>query len=549
MPVLKWRHMGASGLVKDTPPTSLPPQAFTRLQNVQFRGGAVERSGVFRPLPVDIDTPLSYPVHGIRRRLNSDNPDTVFLFDSGGFIWSTDGKTVSNVSVVGHTANDIPSPVTSAVLGGCVYFARGGEGPVGFAPTDSNFASVLAGTSWATSTWRLARSFDNRLFLINGTDGSTLYPRRVMWSDPASDGTVVDGWDTASLSSTAGWVDMPGINGELLDAQPLGNQMLLYGDNSVRRMYRLGGGGLVYENEEVFDDDGVLATGLVVPIVGVGHLVVGKHSIYVTDGVNKKDIAANRMEEYFRDALDSSLLDRAFAFADYRNTEAWICYVSNDSEAHWGKDAVATYANQALVWNWRTDTFSMRDLPNVSAMAGFDYAADAVTWADLETESVTWDTVGGTWAMAAGSSYWFPMIASQPYGTEWTTQAIATYDDFATGRHLAATARNTGFAMIERIGLTADELGVALWSTKAIPWIVPMVSNEAGENVLVSAGGSQQPETGYTWSAYQAFDATASRWVNTRIVGRYLGLRIRAEGTNRLIFTGLDAEVKEIARR
>ena len=85
---------------------------------------------------------------------------------------------------------------------------------------------------------------------------------------------------------------------------------------------------------------------------------MGNSDFYWNNGQTIKPLLSNKMRRAVYDELngnDNNYL-KCFVAADYVRNEMLACYPANSSNV----------VNRALIWNWKENTFSLRDLPDVS---------------------------------------------------------------------------------------------------------------------------------------------------------------------------------------
>jgi hypothetical protein len=74
------------------------------------------------------------------------------------------------------------------------------------------------------------------------------------------------------------------------------------------------------------------------------------------NGQGPQSIVQGRMRKWLFNNLDTTNYARAFVVANYQTNEVWVCFPESGMAA----------CTLALVWNWQDDTFSTRQLSNVT---------------------------------------------------------------------------------------------------------------------------------------------------------------------------------------
>ena len=570
---IKVREFDKIGVVKDTPATLLPPMAFTSMNNVELRDGAIKRSPVF----AEVGTlPLSeghYPQEFLTHRRDNGIED-IYVCSSTGKVYRFVYQGSQDVSPELEYTWPGGDVITSEVVSEVCYFAHPNGPLIAIDASKSNFVKVNTNREGENneSFWRVVRGFGDRVVVFNhttpGGDGS---PTRVRWSEPVLAGTIAYEWEWASETATAGQSEIPSARGPILDALPLDTQMLIYATDSVHRM-TYSGDEFIFNIESFMMDDGVLATGLVALIDGLGHFVVGNKSIYVTDGRTKKDIAVGRVEEWFRRHMNSDRKDRFFVRVDRGKQEVTLAFVSDDPEAtfppHW--------CNRALVWNYAMDIWTIRDLPNLTTMGDVFYQKGVVTWAGLEESGTTWATWALKWSDMVGPGFTLPLTYSAPLTGWWTEGQLMTMHTFfdyttvkgnaptqlgggsfskeetdvteLTGDRDEWTHRNAAPSYVERTGLIFDEFNLPT-STQKLVNRITMHGDAYEGRVFLSIGTAQTPNGPYNVLPTQEVDFQKWNYTTWKAIGRYHGYRVSSDGNTPMIITGIDINVDPISMR
>jgi hypothetical protein len=573
---VKIRDFDKSGVVKDTPSTLLPPMAFSAMNNIELRDGAIRRSPIFADVGQGSwgSGGFTAPPQAFLSHSRATGIEDIFLCNSLGevsrFVYQG-SQDVSPSLVYQWPGGDV---VTSATVSEVNYFAHPNGPLIAIDGSKAQFEKVNTNRTGedTESFWRVVRGFGDRVVLFNhttpGGDGS---PTRIRWSEPVLAGTIAYEWEWASETATAGQSEIPSSRGPLLDAMPLDNQMLIYSTGSVHRM-SYSGDEFIFNIDSFMMDDGVLATGLVGLIDGIGHFVVGNKSIYLTDGRTKKDIAAGRVEAWFRKYMVESKRDRFFLRVDRSTQEVMLAFVSSDPEATFPPD----WCNRALVWNYASDIWTMRDLPNMSTLGDVFYQKGVITWAGLGEGGDTWTSIALRWSEMVGPGFTLPMGFSAPLTGWWSDAQLMTMHPFfdyqttkgseptelgggsftktevddteLTGERAEWDARNAAPAYVERLGLIFDEFNLPT-STQKLVNRITMHGDAYNGKVFVSVGTAASPNSAYTLLPTQEVDFQKWNYTTWKAIGRYHGYRIASDGNTPIMITGVDINVDPISLR
>ena len=184
----------------------------------------------------------------------------------------------------------------------------------------------------------------------------------VRTSDVAVAGSVPANWDpfqagvsTAdefTLSDTATVQDMAELQGNLY----------IYTNSSIHSMSLTGNTATPVRVNPVTDQYGVQSTNAVLEYDGK-HFVIGSNDIYLFGGHpgNIQSVSDGRIRRYFYDNINPIHERALFTLLNQAFDEIWVCYPTLTS--------LAGESNEALIWNYRDNTWSIRDLNAVQGGA------------------------------------------------------------------------------------------------------------------------------------------------------------------------------------
>jgi hypothetical protein len=301
----------------------------------------------------------------------------------------------------------------------------------------------------------------------------------------------------------------------------------------------------IFANAPVMAEDGILGTHCVVPVSEYGHFVVGRNQIYIFDGQQAHPIALNRVEDEFRRTLDDTKLDAVFVYPDYQQGEILVCYPSTDTAESYFQ--TKDKANRALVWDYKHNVWSFRDIPNLVDMVTWAVLDDPITWADMDSQG--WGSASGSWASSSGTYTQLPAAAVKEFnGPDGTANAaIVRFDHNAKPSAPYSAPEST----IERAALDFKEAGMQPWTTKHLrrASFLLEAASDSDDNVTVGFGAREYHQGNWTYDIHNEYDPTKQTWVNTRLMGQALGYQVIAKNNAHLNLTGVVLEVEEIAGR
>lgn len=201
-------------------------------------------------------------------------------------------------------------------------------------------------------TARVGIPFGNYVVQLAPTISSVEYPFRICWSNATEPGSVPHNGFAASTTNQAGDVDKPEI-GEMVFAEPLGDDLIVYGTNG-RLVMRYIGGNDVFSFTVLQGSEGLYNARCVATIPG-GHVFVDRdRHVRVHSGGETKDIGSGKVQSII------GTEDRGVVYgvvAHPRQSEVWIYYSAGSKPAGFA-------ATEALIWNWEEDTWGRASLSN-----------------------------------------------------------------------------------------------------------------------------------------------------------------------------------------
>jgi hypothetical protein len=376
------------------------------------------------------------------------------------------------------------------------------------------------------------------LVALNVIKGATEYPALVKWSDATLYNAVPGSWDAGDPTTLAGENTLTDMRGPIIDGLSLRDSFIIYGDNEVWEMNHVGGT-FIFDFRKRFDDVGILNTNCAVEVDGQ-HYVFDAFDLYTHDGTSKQSIAHDRVKDFVFGGLIKDLRHLAFVTHNPKLNEVLFCYPASDRFTSY---TPLTGCNRAAVFNYRNNTWSYYDLPNVTA-ATLATLTTGETWTSLG--AIAWSDIGGAWRspddgedrhvfMTGVSSTAAGLTANRIYGL-----------DLIDGGRLSKPVELEALkpAQGERIGIDLDENGTPIRAYKALLTVFPQLSlSSDGTDLQFAFGANDVAGQDPAWDAFQSFDPATMDKLDTRVAGRYLGWRFRLTGPGDFGFSGMDAEV------
>lgn len=380
--------IGKVGIIVDTDPEKLPPNAWSDGENVRFVDNVVRKCAGTRSLAGSLSS-TAYSLF----YLDTLDGTHHFVYAGANRVHLIDGAVhhdITRVTTSGtvelYSANS-EDMWTGGVLNGLLFMNNGTDHPqIQLTATASCKLSNLP--NWPTTiTTRCAsmRAFKNFLVALDVTKGATRYRHMVKWSSIADPFTPPPSWDEADPAQDAGEVNLAETNGSVIDCLPLRDVNIVYKDDSVWGMQYTGDNN-IFNFYKIYTEVGILARNCVAAFEGMHCFLGADLDVYVHDGANIRSIGQSKWREWLRENLNASNFRRAFVVSNPVTTEIWICVPTGNS----------THPSKALLWNWRQDTWGLRTLPNISGgIQGVISSVYFSTWATITT---TWAATAETWS-------------------------------------------------------------------------------------------------------------------------------------------------------
>lgn len=224
-------------------------------------------------------------------------------------------------------------------------------------PTETTIATVTAGVVRAFGDFLVAgnlieRDSDNAV--VRGLPGI------IRSSDIAAPGNVPQNWNPflgASNTADEFTITNDGIVQDMVELQ--GN-LFIYSNSSISLMTRTGNAQVPLSIRPVTTAYGAITTDSVLEFDG-RHFVVGGQDIYVFGGHpgSIQSVADGKVRRAFYRKLNPLHIDNTFVLRYQQRDELWICFANTDS--------TSGLVNEALIYNYRLNNWTSRDLTNVVA--------------------------------------------------------------------------------------------------------------------------------------------------------------------------------------
>jgi len=495
--------LGSIGIIKDQPSYTLPPNAWSDGKNVRMAEGSVEKFTGHRQA---VGTPSAAPYFVLPVKTATA---AYWIYAGTTNVYITDGtthKTITRASGT-YSADANSNPWTGGVMGGKVYLNNGTDIPQQWATIDFATPTLLTDLpNWPSTspvtTCKALGSFKQFMIAMNTKLTSTLYPRMVKWSHASAFNTIPSSWDETNAALDAGEYELADTEGDILNGFQLRDSFMLYKEDSIWGMNYIGTP-FIWRFFEVTRSFGALGKHSVAEFEG-GHFVFGTNDCMVVDGQNIRSITTDRIRRHIYNSIDATYYSNSFVVPNHEKSEIWICYPISGS----------TFPDQCVVWNWKSNTFGIRDLPATPHIGvGVVNPGDSLDW----TDSGDWDDDDVAWDERIYNPAKYRLILADKGNTK--LQLLDTKGQFDTVNYTS---------YIERTGLHYDDPKLLKLCTGV------SLNMESTGDVNVYVGSHDSTESSVTWSGPFTFNPDTGHKVDCLVTGRYLALKI--ESTDKIIW-------------
>ncbi len=504
MPSITIPASGALGILPDVTGVELPPNAWTDANNIRFVNGYAQRASGYS---VGLSTPSVAP-YAVFSYVTATTRYWVHFGLTSAF--SDDGTTTNNITPASPFTGSIDARFAGGVLNGVLVVTNGTDVPYSWA--GSGVMTILPG--W-NATWRCQSitPFKNFLVALDITKGANRYPSMVKWSASAVPGAVPSSWDETNPALDAGEVDLAETSDTLVDALPLGDVLVIYKERSMYAAQLSGDVTNIFRFQRLPGEFGMLAKGCGA-VTPVGHVVLTAGDVILHSGGQPRSIVSNKVRDWLFSRIDQSNWRRCFVVANPNVSEVWICFPENGQAA----------CTKALTWNWETDTFGVRSLPNATDAAFGGLVSMTDTWA---SDSASWESDSTAWGQVAFAATKSTLMLSS------TNPAL-----FAMESSNAANGSNIS-ATLERKHMP---LGGDTNIVKVVKSIRPRIDASAGTVVNIEVGSSMDPEQEPVYSAPVPYTVGTTFQADTFSSGRFHSIRFSSDGISPWRIKSFDIE-------
>ena len=420
------------------------------------------------------------------------HPDNTTVYVSGSTVTTDDD----------YGANTSSRRWTATNLNGLVVATNGFDAPqmwplsAGIPSTATPFRELQ---NWPSgNSCKSIRSFRTFLVGLNWSRDNQ-EPRLVKWSTEAAYGEAPSTWDETDATLDAGEYELSDTPGDIVDGLPLGDSFLIYKEDSIYIMNYVGTP-YIFSFKLLSPTVGALSKEAIKEFDG-GHFFIGNSDCYICNGQTVTPLLPNKVRRAMFEDLSGDNYQKCFVAADYVRNEMLACFPSS------GSDIV----NKALIWNWKDNTFSFRDLPDTSYIN--NGIIDITVGATWDASSEYWDVGTGAWGERNYDNVKKNLVFCDVTNTKIFRDSFGNTKD---GTNMTS--------FVERTGLDLNDPQ----SVKFVSAVYPQIEVSGNNSVNVYVGKQISTEQGITWEGPIEFNPNTQSKVSCRVSGKYIGIKVES---------------------
>ena len=209
----------------------------------------------------------------------------------------------------------------------------------------------------------------------------------------------------------------------------------------------------------------------------------------------------------------------------------------------------ADRCNRAAVYNYRNNSWSFMDLPNVSSGT----VANVNSVATYATSATTYALTGGTYYQQEDSFDRHTLMVGESQSTDGLTSNKLYGIDLSDAGQIAfqLDTEATKPILLERIGVDLDEAGLGASQYVVCTRIYPQADTQNSTETTLNYefGASDIPSAIPTYGSAVTFDISTDHKIDSRAAGRYLSYKVTSPTNADFQLSGFDLEVTATGRR
>jgi hypothetical protein len=498
------QNIGLKGLATDPDSISLPPEFITFGINFRILTGSLTANGgsqLWDTAPVAF-----FPGHLIQPGVTGATHfvvagrTAVYVFD--GTTWTDISSTAAYTSI----GTDQELLWNSCQLGSIPILNNSQIFPEYWAPQQP--AQILqplqfdSGNTWSAKSFSfdIIRSHKTFLFALSLHEGGTDFPDSYRWSHPADINGLPATWDEEDEAFLAGKASLGSDGGKILDGHSLRDAFCIYSEKAIDILDSTNDE-FVWRRRELSSTYGLLATGCIAEVKGV-HFFLSGGDILRNDGNQIYSIIHDKLKRQFSSLIDVTNYKNSYVVNSTVTKEVWFCV----------PEAGETYPTIAYIYNWRDDSWAIRELPDdIAFSVEGARSIQAAQWDDPPDEEI-WDTQLGSWDSESGSPFSNLIIGVNPL----TETLYFVTPDGTPDNDFTARIERTNFPLIDERQVTTI--------TRVYPHITGTTP------IKIQFGSQDFNGAPVRWKPVVLFDPNVDRKIDLRTTGELHAWRFETTG-------------------
>ena len=555
-------NVGEGGIVSDIKPYQLQPNQWSSGNNVSFRNGEISKINGYAE--VMKDCPIE-PWH-LGTYMQPEKNGRLSL---GGFFWLAFGEKKIycnwlnewyNVTRQDGDGNDIDYNTVSGTnwdvtQSGALLIATNTEDiPQIWQLDNANKVSVGLPfkdmESWVNDntpgetdlSCQTVEGFKNHIIVTGptrdfGIQEDEHLSRTVKWSTQHSHYSEPASWDVTNEDFDAGEYELLDTQGSIIDTLPMGELFMVYKSDSVHMMSYVGTP-YIFKFKTLNPQIGIIAKGAAVEFPG-GHFFISLSDCYVNNGQSVVPILTGKVRDQMFNNINGDFYDRIFCVADIAHNEILACYPSANSE----------HCDKAMVWNFKDNTFTFRDLPDVTDIKSGVKALEEYYDPDDPT-NITWESSDPdpTVPMVPWNSVTTLVWGAVSYANVITNLVMCSplppqVDPDFNGKLYRNNAGQTenGEMMYSYVERTGIDLGDPS-SVKHLRAIWPKIATKDTHTIDIYTGSQMGTDEPVRWEGPHRYNPDVQSKVSVRTTGKLLGVRFETRSDTNWAISGIELE-------
>jgi hypothetical protein len=487
-----------AGFNSDLAPYTVPPSEYTAAFNVRFNGSRAERFGGAAVVFDDAQAYIGPPRWAATTIING-LPWILYLGDWGVAV--TNGTNHYNVTPAGWQAPPAPGSVTGCTINNIICFTHIDVVPYYWdGNTVAGSVKPLPGFL-ANTRCRILRAFRQNLFAGDILSAGGRQQDRVLWSDFAPVNAVPPTW-TPTATNGAGEMLLSDGLGAVLEMQPMHDFLMVYKAGAAYAISFVGRP-YIFSQRRMAAAVGAISNNAVCVLRG-SHVVCAQGDIVIADGSSVRSIIDQRIRQAILPRLNPAAVGVICNVHYPARNEVWIGLPLDNSEG----------CNFAAIWNYVTDKWTVRQLPNVESLSLTVIRPNFIPliWS---AQAQSWAATSGNWSAVKYGETLLKVIGCAP-----DQPGIIAFDESDTelGQNLVGEVQRLSLP----IGGT-DRM-------KFVDAIFPRVSGGVGTQVTVRVGTQRESSDPIVWQGPRTFTVQSGlrvQGIPVRASCRFLSVEIR----------------------